>query len=71
MKTTMHHIIKNGLPICEEGPVIIEGVEHYVKGGFVSCSSSLNHKAWNITKKEKQCAQCAALNQTGQLKLEL
>jgi len=65
----MLHIIKNGLPVCEEGPVIIDGMEHYVKGGYVSCNSGLNNNAWNITKKEKECTECAALNQTGQLKL--
>lgn len=69
MRTTIHHIIKNGLPVCEEGPVIIEGVEHYVKGGFVACSSSLNHKAWNTTKKEQTCGKCFSV--PVQLKLEL
>ena len=65
----MLHIIKNGLPVCEEGPVIIEGVEHYVKGGFVSCSSSLSHKAWSITKKESRCGIC--FKEPVQYKLEL
>ena len=64
------YTIKNGLKVCEEGAVIIEGVEHYVKGGFVTCNSTLSSKAWNTTLKEKERLKCALMKPRGnQLKL--
>ena len=44
--------------VCQEGPTVIEGVEHYVIGGYVRCNRSLNHKAWGITVKESECREC-------------
>lgn len=69
MRTEMLYKENNGLPVCEEGPVIIEGVEHYVKGGFVSCDAGMNSRAWNTTKKESRCGKC--YREPVQYKLEL
>lgn len=60
---------KDGMRVAQEGFVIIEGVEHFVKGGFVACNRFLNHKPWNTTRKERKCNQCAEINRGGQLKL--
>lgn len=60
---------KDEMRVAQEGFVIIEGVEHFVKGGFVACNRLLNHKAWNTTPKHKKCNHCAQMNQGGQLKL--
>lgn len=51
--------IKNGLNVCDEGTIIINGVKHYVKNGFVACDSSLNRMAWNVTEFKTVCPVCA------------
>lgn len=58
----------NGYDTAKEGWVIINGVEHYVKDRFVACDESLNSKAWNITKKESVCLECAKIaNRKGEI----
>ncbi len=54
----MKYRVENGMNICHEGPVIIEGVQHYVVNGYVKCSPQLNQKAWGVTKKESTCGKC-------------
>jgi hypothetical protein len=55
-----HQVFRNekGFDVIEEGPVIIEGVDHYVVNGFVSCNPSLNHKAWGVTPMLGRCPEC-------------
>ena len=65
----MIYVTENGYDVCLEGSVIIESVEHYVKNKYVSCNTSLNSKAWGITKKISTCNECAKYLQKGQLKL--
>lgn len=52
---------ENGYDIAREGWIVIDGVEHYVKDNYVACNASLNEKAWNVTKKESVCPECAKL----------
>jgi hypothetical protein len=50
--------VVNGRNVIESGFVVVEGVEHYVKGGFVACDSRLNRRAWNTTAKVTTCNYC-------------
>ena len=66
----MEYIIKNGLNVCNKGFVIIETIEHYIESGYVVCNKSLNSKAWNITSKKMECAECQKyLNERKQIKV--
>ena len=59
---------ENGYNIAKEGWVVIDGVEHYVKNHYVACNASLNDKAWNVTKKESVCLECAKIaNRKGKI----
>jgi hypothetical protein len=60
-----------GRRICEEGSVVIDGMRHYVKCGYVYCALQLNHMAWNVTEAQEICATCRELIEadTGQLEL--
>jgi len=49
---------RSGFRVCKEGNVIINGVEHFVKNGFVKCDNSLNRMAWNTTEKQSECPVC-------------
>lgn len=50
--------VKSGLRVIDSGPVIINGVKHRVKNGFVVCHSGLNSMAWNTTKQSSVCDKC-------------
>lgn len=48
----------DGCNVWLEGHVVIEGVGHYVRNGYVSCNSSLNSRAWGVTEMKSRCAKC-------------
>lgn len=50
--------VVDGRNVIESGFVVVEGVEHYVKGGFVACDPGLNRRAWNTTEKAATCDYC-------------
>jgi hypothetical protein len=56
----MQYKIKNGQQVAEEGSVVIDGVYHYVKAGYVYCNPSLNERSWNTTEPESICQECKA-----------
>jgi len=60
---------KNGLKCCKEGWVLIEGIRHYIKDGFVICNPNLNSRAWNVTESEGTCLDCLSKIELKQLKL--
>lgn len=64
MKQVMTYVNEKGYDVCLEGPVIIEGVQHYVKDRFVKCDASLNNRVWNVTEKSKLCEKCYDVNIT-------
>ena len=67
----MIYTLKNGYNVATEGTVIIEGEGHFVTGGFVACERTLNHRAWNIPKKEKECLRCKLMRPERNRQLEL
>jgi len=59
----------DGRKIWVSGHVIIEKVLHRVSAGYVACSHSLNHRAWNTTEQETKCLECFPHARGEQLKL--
>lgn len=47
-----------GRNVCNNGEVIIDGIRHVVRNGYVKCDSSLNSQAWNVTKQISVCPLC-------------
>lgn len=47
-----------GRNVCNNGEVIIDGVRHVVRNGYVKCSPALNSRAWNVTKQISTCPLC-------------
>lgn len=58
MFSQMQYRVEDGRNICQEGPVIIEGIQHYVKNGYVKCDPGLNSRSWGSTEKENTCSKC-------------
>lgn len=50
----------NGLKVCSEGWVIIEGVAHFIRAGYVVCDNGLNSRSWNTTEQTSTCEKCKA-----------
>lgn len=69
----MIYITKNGFRVAEQGNVIIEGVKHFVRNGFVACNNRLNHRSWNTTEENSTCKDCLQVqrNLTNQKQLNL
>ena len=67
----MRYRTEKGLQICEEGTVVIEGVRHYVRAGYVYCDPALNHRAWNVTEAVSTCEVCKLQIEAGTGQLEL
>lgn len=56
LKMQYKHV--NGMNVCNNGEVVIDGIRHLVRNGYVKCDSSLNYRAWNTTKQQSICTSC-------------
>ncbi len=54
----MQYRVEDGLKVCKNGEVIIDGVRHLVQDGFVKCSRVMNCRAWNVTREKELCPVC-------------
>lgn len=48
----------DGRKVWVSGIVVIDEIAHRVHNGFIYCSPSLNHKAWDITQQKEKCPIC-------------
>lgn len=58
MKVNKTYRKQGDYSVIEGGTIVIDSVFHLVTSGYVECSPSLNHKAWDVTQGSTYCELC-------------